>query len=58
MHGMFGTLDAEVEVQRTMTRAEFTAFLIFSGKLSVLRWFTSCDPDVDNKRNHGLFLET
>ena len=27
MHGMYGTLDAGLEVQRTITRAELTAFL-------------------------------
>ena len=27
MHGMYGTLDAELEVQRTIERAEMTAFL-------------------------------
>ena len=27
MHGMSGTPDAELEVQRTIKRAEFTAFL-------------------------------
>ena len=27
MHGMYGTLDAELEVQRTIKRAELTAFL-------------------------------
>ena len=27
MHGMHGTLDAELEVQRTIKRAELTAFL-------------------------------
>ena len=26
-HGMYGTLDAELEVQRTIKRAELTAFL-------------------------------
>ena len=27
MHGMSGTLDAELEVQRALNRAELTAFL-------------------------------
>ena len=27
MHGMYGTMDAELEVQRTMKGAELTAFL-------------------------------
>ena len=27
MNGMYGTLDAELEVQRTIKRAELTAFL-------------------------------
>ena len=29
MHGMHGTLDSELEVQRTIKRAELTAFLCF-----------------------------
>ena len=29
MHGMYGTQDAELEVQRTIKRAELTAFLCF-----------------------------
>ena len=37
----YGTLDAELEVQRTIKRAERTAFLRpHPGKLSVPRWFT------------------
>ena len=28
MHGMYGTLDAELGVQRTIKRAELTAFLV------------------------------
>ena len=35
--GVFGTLDAELEVQRTIQRAEFTAFLCFFGELLVQR---------------------
>ena len=27
LHGMYGTLDVELKVQRTIQRAEFTAFL-------------------------------
>ena len=27
MHGMYGTLDAELEVRRTIKRAELSAFL-------------------------------
>ena len=27
MHGIYGTLDAELELQRTIKRAELTAFL-------------------------------
>ena len=27
VHGMYGTLDAELELQRTIKRAELTAFL-------------------------------
>ena len=33
MHGRYGTLDAEFEVQRTMGRAEFTAFLCLFRKV-------------------------
>ena len=37
MHGMHGTLDAELEVQRTIKRAELTAFFgASSGGLSIL----------------------
>ena len=32
MHGMYGTLDAELEVQRTIKRAELTAFLCLPRK--------------------------
>ena len=32
LHGMYGSLDAELEVQRTIKRAELTAFLVFLGK--------------------------
>ena len=32
MHGMYGTQDAELEVQRTIKRAELTAFLCFLWK--------------------------
>ena len=39
MHGMYGTLDAELEVQRTIKRVELTA-CVSSGHLSVLRWCT------------------
>ena len=37
MHGMYGTLEAELEVQRTIKIAELTAF---SGRQSVPRWCT------------------
>ena len=40
MRGMYGTLEAELEVQRTIKRAELTAFLCSSRKLPVLRWIT------------------
>ena len=33
MHGMYGTLDAELEVQRTTKRAELTAFLCLLGRV-------------------------
>ena len=32
MHGMYGTLDAELEVQRTIKRAELTVFFCLLGK--------------------------
>ena len=32
MNGMYGTMDAELEVQRTMKGAELTAFLCLSRK--------------------------
>ena len=40
-HEMYGTLDAALEVQRTIKRAELTAFLVhLSGKLPVPQWST------------------
>ena len=33
MHGMYGTLDAEFVVQRTIKRAELTAFFFFFRKV-------------------------
>ena len=36
MHGMYGTLDAELEVHRTIKRAEWTAFLCLFRKASGL----------------------
>ena len=36
LHGMYGTLDAELEVQRTIKRAELTAFLCFLRKVICL----------------------
>ena len=33
MHGMYGTLDAKLEMQRTVKRAELTAFLCLSGEV-------------------------
>ena len=44
LHGMFGSMEAEYEVQRTIKRAEFTAFLCLLRKV--------CGPKkvhVDNK---------
>ena len=38
MHGMYGMLGAESEVQRTIKRAELTASCVSSGKLSVPRF--------------------
>ena len=32
LHGMYGTLDAKLEVQRTIKRAELTAFQCFLRK--------------------------
>ena len=37
MHGMYGTLDAELEVQRTIKRAELTAFWCLLRKVLVPR---------------------
>ena len=34
LHGMYGLMEAEFEVQRTVERAELTAFLCFLRKLS------------------------
>ena len=39
LHGMFGSMEAELEVQRTIKRAELTAFFCHFRKVS----------DVDNK---------
>ena len=33
MHGMYGTLDAELELQRTIGRAELTAFVCLHMKI-------------------------
>ena len=44
LHGMYGSMDAEYEVQRTIKRAELAAFLCLLGKV--------CGPikiHVDNK---------
>ena len=35
VHRMFGAFDAELEVQRTIRRAELTAFLCLSGGFKV-----------------------
>ena len=40
MRGMYGTMDAEVEVHRTIKRAEQRLSSASSGKLSVLWWCT------------------
>ena len=32
LHGMYGSMEAEFEVQRTIKRAELTAFLCFLKK--------------------------
>ena len=34
LHGMYGPMEAEIEVQRTIKRAELTAFLSFLNKVS------------------------
>ena len=40
MHGTYGTLDAELEVQRTIKRAELMVFLCLHRKVVwSLRWF-------------------
>ena len=45
MHGMYGTSDAKFEVQRTIKRAELTAFLCFFRKV-----VGPTTVHVDNKR--------
>ena len=37
LHGMYGSMEAEHEVQRTIKRAELTAFLYNKGKIDGLR---------------------
>ena len=44
LHGMYGSMEAEYEVQRTIKRAELTAFLCFIRKVS-----EPIKVDVDNK---------
>ena len=39
MHGMYGTLDAELAVQHAIKRTELTAFLSLLRKISVPRWY-------------------
>ena len=34
LHGMYGSMEVELEVQRTIRRAELTAFLCFIRKVS------------------------
>ena len=47
LHGMYGSMDAELEVQRTIKRAELTAFLSF-GPIKV---------HVDKRRNCTWIME-
>ena len=54
MHGLYGTLDAEFEVQRTTKRAELTAFLCL-----LRRTVGRSTAHVENKGIiHGLWEET
>ena len=46
MHGMYGTLDAELEVQRTIKRAELTAFLCLLKNIG---------PTLNHVDNKGIF---
>ena len=46
MHGMYGTLDAELEVQRTIKRAELIAFLCLVRE--------AVDPMVVHVDNKGI----
>ena len=52
LHGMYGSMEAEFEVQRTIESAELTAFLCFlkevTGPIKV---------HVDNKTNHRWTME-
>ena len=41
IRGMYGTLDADLDVQRTIKRAELTLFFVSSGNLSVQLWSLS-----------------
>ena len=50
MHGLYGILDAELEVQCTIKRAEWTAFLCLSREI-----IGPTTAHVDNKGNiNGL----
>ena len=38
MHGMYGTLEAELEVQRTIKRSELTSFFLSNGVVCCDQW--------------------
>ena len=47
LHGMYGSMEAEFEVQRTIKRAELTAFLCL-----LTRVIRPIKVHVDKKRNY------
>ena len=51
-HGMYGSIDAELEVQRTIKRAELTALLCLLKKV-----IGSIKVYVDNKRKYRWTME-
>ena len=52
LHGMYGSMEAEREVQRTIKRAELTAFLCL-----LKRIIGPIEVHVDNKRKCGWVME-
>ena len=48
MHGMYGTLDSELEVQRTTKRDEMTAFLCLFGRI--------IGPTTTHAENKGILV--